>query len=119
MPASTKKKNARNWNKPDGNFKLTEQGEQPRDPRPLIDQLVEIERKPQADRTLIEREALALYESTIGDLDERVAIVSKFQRAAESFAKFLRLAGLEHFSEPINQAIVVAVAALHIEQPQT
>ncbi len=59
--------------------------------------MADIENKPEAERTVVEREALALYESTVGDRDTRAAAVSRFQRAAESFAGLLRLAGLEHF----------------------
>ena len=58
MPASTKKKNARNRNKPDGSYKLAEAGTRPRDSRPIVDQMADIENKPEAERTVVEREAL-------------------------------------------------------------
>jgi len=73
-------------------------GTEPRDPRPLITKLLQIEAIAAGKRTELQIEALDLWQGEVGDLEERFETCQRFLRPggpADRWLDFLRACGLE------------------------
>tara|TARA_Y100000310_G_C20107205_1_gene545471 strand:- start:104 stop:466 length:363 start_codon:yes stop_codon:yes gene_type:complete len=92
-------------------------GDQARDPRPLIVKLIEVERIPEADRTVVQAEALDLWQSQIGDPDVRDAIESKFSKALGGFADYLTACGLGATAQEVSSTGLAALIELTGDVP--
>lgn len=93
----------------------SEVGTTPTDARPLIVRLVELEAMDPDKRTTIQAEAMALWQSQIGDLAERQETVGHFIRQGGPFDRFtdyLRDCGLGDASVKIYDALYKAIEAV-------
>jgi len=88
-------------------------GNTPRDPRPMIVKLIEIEAIPEDKRTLLEVEALGLWQSELGGKEERIETCTRFIRPggqADRFFDFLQACNLAE-----ERAAILAIIDKAIE----
>lgn len=91
------------------------QGKAPADTRPLVVRLMEIEAIQPADRSVVQTEALDLWQAKIGDLAERRETVGHFIREGgplDGVTHFLCECGLSKHSARIYDVVHEAIEAV-------
>ena len=92
-----------------------EAGNTPRDPRPMITKLLEIEAIAAGERTLLQTEALELWQGELGDPDDRAEVVDRFLKEGgplSRFVKFLQRCERTDFAIELSAVAVAAGSAV-------